>query len=107
MHALLSYHQWHFLCTEVILHPTSISLSLSLFLSSRCLIHDIRILDLRTLLLILERGDPVPHFRVVDDVFDSQGRAVKRVIGVAEEMRPDGGAVDGCFRGGQDDGIFH
>lgn len=40
-------------------------------------------------------------------VFDLKRGTIERVVRIAEEMRPDGGAVDGRFGGGQDDRVFH
>lgn len=32
-----------------------------------------------------------------NDILNLERRPIKRIIGIAKEMRPDGGSVDGCL----------
>ena len=36
-----------------------------------------------------------------------QRRPIEGIIGITEEMRPDGRPIDGCLRRGKNDGVFH
>ena len=61
------------------------------------LIHDIQLPNLPPLPLRLETVDLGKQFRIGNHILDLQRGAIEWVVWVAQEVRTDGGAINGCF----------